>query len=279
MQIITETRVLLNLRLPLIIAVFAMSHNYYYRWITHHITASLPVAELYTGFFKRDRQMISMNHKITFSRNVVFFLIIISTLILSASGAVTSSKSSSMTSSSFWDGNTDGVWDGVSLPIRSDLSISSSTTTQDQPSSGSGQSTSVNDPYGGILSESRLYLDKGQHSQHLIRFNNYGQIQVQAQEGATFDLYSKKGGSWPNSSTFKTNYDQTMKVTSLNPAVMKVGPGIWVFTIDSPDQGGAYSLAAFQNADENQQTVSQSSDVALKTVTYAEPFPTTNTTS
>ncbi|MFH0967083.1 MAG: hypothetical protein V1862_05320 [Methanobacteriota archaeon] len=210
---------------------------------------------------------------------MIVFLIIFSTLVLSASGAVTSSKSSSYTSSNFWDGITDGYWDGVSLPIQSSLSISSSTTTTDQPSAGSGQSTPVNDPYGGIISESRLYLDKGQHAQHLIRFYNYGQVQVIAQEGSTFDLYSKKGVAWPNTSTFKTNYDQTMKVTSLTPTVMKVGPGIWVFTIDSPDQGGAYSLAAFQNADENQQTVSQSSDIALQSVTYAEPFPTANTTS
>lgn len=222
-------------------------------------------------------QDVNMKQTNTFNTNIILFLILISTLMVSANGAVTSSSSSSMTRSSFWDGTTDGVWDGLSLPIRSDLSISSSTTTQDL-SSGSRYSPSTSDPYGGIISESRVYLDKGQFSQHLIRFSNYGQVQVQAEEGANFDVYSKKEGFWSNQSTFRTQYDQMLHVTYDEPAVMHVGPGLWVFTIDSPDKGGVFSIAAFQNPDEQKQLVTQSSDVALRSVTFAEPLPGSNST-
>jgi len=124
---------------------------------------------------------------------------------------------------------------------------SSSTSTQDQSSTVSGQTPGTKDIYGGIITENRVHLAKEEYSQHLIRFDNYGQVTVQAQEGATFNLYSKKGESWPTLSTFKTDYDQTVKVTDKEPGVMNVGPGIWVFTIDSPDQGGLYSLSASQN--------------------------------
>lgn len=191
-------------------------------------------------------------------------MIILITLILIAYAMVTGAQADNVSRSESTDVS--------SQSAGSALSISSST--QTQSSGGSDQSEDVKDPYNGLITENRLYLAREEHSQHLIRFYNYGQVQALAQTGTTFELYSKKGGIWPNSSTFRNDYDQKMNITDAKPIVMNVSPGIWVFTVDSPDQEGAFSLGAFQNTNintaqnavENQQTSSQSSSVSFQSV-------------
>lgn len=203
-----------------------------------------------------------MKKKQSIRKNRVLSIILISTLILCAYTLVSSAQADSMSSSKSFDSSFESAQSG--------LTISSSSSTQTQSSDGSSQSSNVKDTYNGLITENRLYLSKGEHSQHLIRFNNYGQVQALAQKGLSFDLFGKKGGIWPNSSTFKNDYDQKLKITGNDPVVMNVSPGIWVFTIDSPDQEGAFSMGAFQNADTNgeekTQTSTQSSSVSYQSV-------------
>ncbi|HWQ66305.1 MAG TPA: hypothetical protein VN372_05480 [Methanospirillum sp.] len=207
-----------------------------------------------------------MKQIISYSGHLFFFLILFSVLILTTAGAETSTQYEYSTGSDFLD--------NITSPVSSVLSISSSTTTHSQSSSATTQSPGSDDPYGGIITENRLFLATGQHSQHLIRFDEYGQIQVQAQKGATFDLYSRKGATYPTADTFRTDYSQKVLVTSNEPVVLDVGPGIWVFTIDAPDQGGVFYLTAIQNSRNRPQTVSQSTSVSLQSVSLAEPEPT-----
>jgi hypothetical protein len=199
-------------------------------------------------------------------KNYITYLIIISSLVVFACIMVTSAQADSMSSSK----SVESFFESAG----SALSISSSSSTQTQSSGSSSQSPGVKDPYNGLITENRLFLAIGQHSQHLIRFDNYGQVQALAQTGTTFDLYGKKGGIWPNSSTFKNDYDQKIKITDQEPVVMNVSPGIWVFTIYSQDHEGSLSMGAFQNPDDNsganenvnEQTSTHSSSVSYQSV-------------
>ena len=211
--------------------------------------------------------MIPLKQTKTICRHLVLLLIIISILIVIASGAETTTQSKTTKSSDFRN--------GMGWPVSSTLSVSSSTSTQS--TGGSGQSTGTSDSYGGIITENQGYLQKGQLSQNLIRFDTNGQVQVQVEEGVTFNVYGKKGDIWPNSSSYKTDYVQKMPITSLKPAVMNVTPGIWIFTIDAPNQGGEFYLSATQsgtqNSQGNQQTVSQSFESSsLESASSRGPF-------
>lgn len=208
-----------------------------------------------------------MIHIKTFSRHLVLFLIIISILTLFVNGAGTMTESKTVKSSDFMN--------GYYSPASSILSVSSSTSTQSfgEPAPSAGSSGS----YGGIITESRMSLAKGQHSQHLIRFYENGQVLVKAQEGVTFNVYSIKGDTWQNSDSYKTDYTQKMKASSQNPAVMNTTPGTWIFTIDAPQEGGEYFMSAIQDAQSTsqsgQQRVTQSSDFSLQSASMREKFP------
>ena len=194
-----------------------------------------------------------------------FFLIVLSILIVSVTSVETSSQSSSTTYSGFLD--------GIHWPVSSTLSISSSTQTQSSPVVGQAGGAYQ---FEGIIAESRNFLAKGGYNQQLIRFANYGQIMIEGDEGTDFTLYTKKGTVWPDSNTFRTDFDQTVKVPSKKSAVLNVGPGPWIFTIEAPNVGGVYYLIAWQNATTDQQTITRSSEMSYESATLAAPLVNTS---
>lgn len=70
-----------------------------------------------------------------------------------------------------------------------------------------------------------------------------------------------------------------MEVTSQKPALMNTTPGTWIFTIEAPQEGGEYFLSATQNGQQNnQQSVTQSTEFSIESVSLREQFPLPNHT-
>ena len=116
-----------------------------------------------------------------------------------------------------------------------------------------------NSPTPEIITENRLSLLKGQSATHMVIFKNEGVLTARVLAGSGFELFSKKGGSFPDNVTFRTDYGKSSLVTESGPVMMNITPGTWFFTLLPLGDESSYDL----KAEELVTSSGSSSDVGL----------------
>lgn len=147
------------------------------------------------------------------------------------------------------------------LPPFNEDSLPASATALSMGSSSSytGSAESSSPAKDVTITENRITLAGGQTGSHMIVFRNDGYVKVITLSGTGVKVFAKQGESWPDNSSFQSDYGKSDLVTSSEPLRLPVTPGTWYFTIIPLGGESRYEMTAVQKESD---TISQENSLS-----------------
>lgn len=183
--------------------------------------------------------MIMSQYRNSYFSNLITAALIL-VLVVVISGSVTASSSGGYT----------GLFEPHLNPEDLPASVGSIYTSSSSSSFTASESDDMGDDMvlkEKVITENRGSLNSNQSATHMIIFEDKGTLVVSCLSGTGVEIFSEKGGEWPENKTFRSDYGESDMVTGSAPLTRDISPGTWYFTLFPLGDQASYDLIARQD--------------------------------